>query len=93
MSRKEEQPDPQESFALWRKFWGSTIVNAWRSAGDIPSMLLVFIPRLTVSYIVVAFGQMGRAIARLFGTPSSYEPKANLRILIITDYMPPQTHG
>ena len=27
------------------------------------------------------------------GTASTYEKKANLRILIVTDYMPPQTHG
>eukprot|EP00962_Isochrysis_galbana_P003109 scaffold869_cov105-Isochrysis_galbana.AAC.35 len=26
-------------------------------------------------------------------TTSSYEKKANLRILIVTDYTPPQTHG
>jgi hypothetical protein len=92
-SKQDDGEDPQGAFLLWRKLWGSTIVKAWRTAGDIPNMLLIFIPRLTLSYIVVAVGQMGRAIARLFGTPSSYEPKANLRILIITDYMPPQTHG
>ena len=76
---------------VWRKL--CAILKAWRSAGDIPGMLVVFIPRLTVSYMVVTVAQMARAIARLVGTSSSYEPKANLRILIVTDYMPPQTHG
>ena len=37
--------------------------------------------------------QFLRNIARLMNTTSSYEKKANLRILIITDYTPPQTHG
>ena len=76
---------------VWRKL--CAILKAWRSAGDIPGMLVVFIPRLTVSYMVVTVAQMARAIARLVGTSSSYEPKANLRILIVTDYMPPQTHA
>ena len=88
-----DDEDPQSAFLSWRKFWNTQIVQAYLSAGDIPNILLIFIPRLTLSYFVVAVGQMGRAIARLFGTPSSYERKANLRILIITDYMPPQTHG
>ena len=29
----------------------------------------------------------------MLNTTSSYEKKTNLRILIITDYTPPQTHG
>jgi len=36
---------------------------------------------------------MCRAVARMLQTASGYKRKANLRILIITDYMPPQTHG
>ena len=83
--------EPTLTVVVWRKL--CAILKAWRSAGDIPGMLVVFIPRLTVSYMVVTVAQMARAIARLVGTSSSYEPKANLRILIITDYMPPQTHG
>ena len=63
-SKQDDGEDPQGAFLLWRKLWGSTIVKAWRTAGDIPNMLLIFIPRLTLSYIVVAVGQMGRAIAR-----------------------------
>ena len=85
------EPRPTAAVLVWRKL--CAILKAWRSAGDIPGMLVVFIPRLTVSYMVVTVAQMARAIARVVGTPSSYEPKANLRILIITDYMPPQTHG
>jgi len=34
-----------------------------------------------------------RSIARLFLTASGYQKKANMRILIVTDYLPPQTHG
>ena len=83
--------EPTLTVVVWRKL--CAILKAWRSAGDIPGMLVVFIPRLTVSYMVVTVAQMARAIARLVGPSSSYEPKANLRILIITDYMPPQTHG
>ncbi|EOD07966.1 hypothetical protein EMIHUDRAFT_453232 [Emiliania huxleyi CCMP1516] len=41
--------------------------------------------------IVVA--QFLRNCARMLNTTSSYEKKTNLRILIITDYTPPQTHG
>jgi len=37
--------------------------------------------------------QFLRTIARMMNTTSSYEKKSNLRILIITDYTPPQTHG
>ena len=51
---------------VWRKL--CAILKAWRSAGDIPGMLVVFIPRLTVSYMVVTVAQMARAIARLVGT-------------------------
>jgi len=83
--------EPALTVRVWRKL--CHILKAWRSAGDIPGMLVIFLPRLTVSYMVVTVAQMARAIARLLGTSSSYEPKANLRILIVTDYMPPQTHG
>ena len=61
--------------------------------GNIPSALLAFVPRLALSFFVVGCAHIARAFARLFGTCSTYEKKANLRILIITDYMPPQTHG
>jgi len=83
--------EPALTVRVWRKL--CHILKAWRSAGDIPGMLVIFLPRLTVSYMVVTVAQMARAIAKLLGTSSSYEPKANLRILIVTDYMPPQTHG
>ena len=61
--------------------------------GPMPVAFLLLVPRLALSYVVVGVAMMSRAVARLFGAASSYETKANLRILIITDYMPPQTHG
>ena len=61
--------------------------------GPMPAALVLLIPRLAIGYVVVGAAMIARGIARLFGAASSYEPKANLRILIVTDYMPPQTHG
>jgi len=84
---------PQTSFLFFRSRLGDQIVQGWIAAGQIPYVLLVFLPRIGLSYLIISVGMMARAIARLAGTPSSYERKANLRILIITDYMPPQTHG
>ena len=68
----------------------------WQSfidMGDMPVALFLFLPRIAFSYFVVALAMLGRACARLVSAASSYEMKANLRILIVTDYMPPQTHG
>ena len=70
--------------------------KAWKTLkamGDLPVALVVFVPRLCLSSIIVGVAMMSRAIARLFDVTSSYEKKANMRILIVTDYMPPQTHG
>ena len=61
--------------------------------GGLPLAAVLFVPRTSLSYFVVALAMMCRAVARLVQTASSYERKANMRIIIITDYMPPQTHG
>lgn len=55
-------------------------------------VLLVYWPRLVLSYLVFMLAQLLRFIARLLGVECG-RPVANRRILIITDYLPPQTHG
>ena len=75
----------------------STLLSGLRQVfvgmGDMPMGLLLFVPRLSLSYTVVGAAMVCRGAARMVGTTSSYVPKANMRILIVTDYMPPQTHG
>jgi len=55
-------------------------------------VLLVYWPRLVLSYLVFVLAQFLRFVARLLGVECG-RPVANRRILIITDYLPPQTHG
>lgn len=54
--------------------------------------VLIYFPRLCLSYCVFALAQFLRSLARLTGVATG-RPVANRRILIITDYLPPQTHG
>ncbi|CAE7646537.1 Tent2 [Symbiodinium sp. CCMP2456] len=54
--------------------------------------LVVYFPRLCLSYAVFFLAQLLRLIARLTGVATG-RPVANRRILVITDYLPPQTHG
>jgi len=54
--------------------------------------VIVYFPRLCLSYLVFFIAQALRLIARISGVQTN-RPVANRRILIITDYMPPQTHG
>ena len=61
--------------------------------GGLPLALLLFVPRTSLSFLVIGVAMACRAVARLLQTASGYKRKANLRILIVTDYMPPQTHG
>ena len=74
--------------------------NYWRDLregaagmGGLPLALLLFVPRTSLSFLVIGVAMACRAVARLLQTASGYKRKANLRILIVTDYMPPQTHG
>jgi len=53
--------------------------------------LLTYCPRLLLSYIVFWCATCCRAVKRLVVGPP--ENIVNNRILIITDYVPPQTHG
>ncbi|CAE8615762.1 unnamed protein product, partial [Polarella glacialis] len=53
---------------------------------------IVYFPRLCLSYLVFFFAQFLRFLARLTGIATG-RPVANRRILVITDYLPPQTHG
>lgn len=55
-------------------------------------VLLVYWPRLVLSYLVFTLAQFLRFCARLLGVECG-RPVANRRILLITDYLPPQTHG
>ena len=79
---------PLRANMRWRE-----LKTAIAGAGDMPIGLMLLIPRMSLSYSVIAVAMVARAIARVIGTASSIEGKANLRILIVTDYMPPQTHG
>jgi len=54
--------------------------------------LIVYFPRLCLSYFVFFLAQFLRLIARITGVATG-RPVANRRILVITDYLPPQTHG
>ena len=81
-------PPVEEKLPIWTQAW-----NAFVGMGDLPLSLITFVPRLAISYFIVGVAMICRAIARISGAASPYAPKANLRILIITDYMPPQTHG
>ena len=81
-------PALEPKLPIWKQAW-----NAFVGMGDLPVSCLLFVPRLAISYFIVGLAMICRAIARIFGAASLYDPKANLRILIVTDYMPPQTHG
>lgn len=52
----------------------------------------VYFPRLCLSYFVFSLAQVFRLFARLIGLATG-RPVSNRRILVITDYLPPQTHG
>jgi len=54
--------------------------------------LVVYFPRLCLSYFVFFLAQALRLIARVSGVQTN-RPVQNRRILVITDYLPPQTHG
>lgn len=54
--------------------------------------LIIFLPRLVVAYFVFCVAQLLRAVGRVVGAATGRKVN-NRRILIITDYMPPQTHG
>ena len=84
---------PDEEFHSWRikqfKAFRKSVVDM----GGLPVAALMFVPRMCLSNLIVAAASLARGVARLFGSSSSYQRKSNLRILIVTDYMPPQTHG
>jgi len=54
---------------------------------------LAFLPRLALYCCVWMVGQLCRAVAKLVCHAVGAPHAANKRILIITDYMPPQCHG
>jgi 1,2-diacylglycerol 3-alpha-glucosyltransferase len=89
----EDDAEPAEAFNSWRKRFWARYLKAAADMGGLPLALLLFVPRTCLSFLVIAVAMLGRSVARIFQTASSYEKKANLRILIITDYLPPQTHG
>ena len=80
-------PTPERE-SVWTQ-----LVNGIAEFGGLPVALLLFVPRCCISFLVIGVAMACRAVARLVQTASGYQRKANLRILIITDYMPPQTHG
>lgn len=69
-------------------------VAAARSHYAVTLMLcfLFYPPWLILCYSVFVLAQFFRMIARFFGA-DQYRRVNNRRILVITDYMPPQTHG
>jgi len=52
----------------------------------------IYFPRLVLSYVVFFSAQFTRLLARVLGVAGRGKV-ANRRILLISDYMPPQTHG
>ncbi|GAB5371143.1 hypothetical protein AAMO2058_001554300 [Amorphochlora amoebiformis] len=66
------------------------------TAKDLPPLSLVgalftYCPRLLISYVVFICATICRGIKRLVVGPP--QENVNKRVLIITDYVPPQTHG
>jgi len=76
----------------------STGIGCWIAAVRTHYLVLliftvvVYFPRLFLSYFVFILAQVLRLFARLAGIATG-RPVANRRILVITDYLPPQTHG
>ncbi|KAJ8602467.1 hypothetical protein CTAYLR_001310 [Chrysophaeum taylorii] len=56
-------------------------------------VILAFVPRLALYGFIFVVGQMCRAVAKLVCHSVGAPHAANKRVLIITDYMPPQVHG
>lgn len=54
--------------------------------------VIVYFPRLVLSYVVFFTAQAMRLMARVLGVAGRGKV-VNRRILLISDYMPPQTHG
>mmetsp|Transcript_54802 Transcript_54802/g.117009 ORF Transcript_54802/g.117009 Transcript_54802/m.117009 type:complete len:521 (-) Transcript_54802:111-1673(-) len=54
--------------------------------------VIVYFPRLCLSFLVFILAQCLRLCARISGIETN-RPVQNRRILVITDYLPPQTHG
>lgn len=73
-----------------RKWHGELV-----ALGNIPAVIVIYLPRLFVSMLVVSVAQLCRLCAWLIDETSDVirQPKVNKRILIVTDYLPPQTHG
>jgi len=77
----------------------SDFVNRWHgeivALGNIPAVIIVFLPRLCFSVLVVVVAQVCRFCAWLIDETNDVtrRPKVNKRILVVTDYLPPQTHG
>ena len=91
-----DAPATLEEEPAAEKGWRVRLKNYTKAAtdmGGLPLALVLFVPRTCLSFLVIAVAMWARSIARLFLTTSGYQKKANLRILIITDYLPPQTHG
>jgi len=84
---------PDEAFRGWRHSYWRDFCEGAAGMGGLPLALVLFVPRTCLSFLVISVAMACRAIARLLGTASGYQRKANMRILIVTDYMPPQTHG
>lgn len=54
---------------------------------------LAFLPRLALYGCIFVVGQLCRAVAKVVCHSVGAPHAANKRVLIITDYMPPQCHG
>ena len=89
---KSEEPPEEQLRGLRHSFWRDFYEGA-RGMGGLPLALCFFVPRTCLNFLVIGVAMACRAVARLLQTSSGFRRKANLRILIVTDYMPPQTHG
>jgi len=75
----------------WARKWQAEL----HALGNIPVVLIIYLPRLFITSLVVAVAQFCRLGAWMLDETSDIvrQPKINKRILIVTDYLPPQTHG
>jgi hypothetical protein len=71
----------------------ASVLTTLKAMGRLPIAIVLLVPRMALSILVSFVAICCRALGKVVGGVMAYRKKANLRILIVTDYMPPQTHG
>lgn len=90
MAKKNDDADGDEGFRRKVSCWIAAVRTHYLVL--LIFTVIVYFPRLYLSYAVFFLAQLLRLIARITGVATG-RPVNNRRILIITDYLPPQTHG